>query len=414
MTKLRILAIILLLSFSVSVSASAFDIAATGGYSMDFSTGKTLYEKNAHTPMVPASMTKIMTLFILFEELSSGNISKSTLVPVSQNAANEAARPGYTNIPLSTGENVSMDILIQAITTVSACGACTAVAEFLAGSEAEFVNLMNKKAAELGLNAVFADASGISPDTKITPASLGLLTKIFIEKYPDILNYTRAPSVTIKGKTYVSTNLLLKSGSGGYLYSGADGFKTGTTNAAGKCIVSTAVRNGRRVISVVMNAPTNADRYKDSIKILDNGFAQNIPSADYLYSTDIKAYIDGFKIPCFYYYGKLNTLCIVAENLRSFGFDVSFDDASSTLYISDVRGKEIYTMVCEEDAPLTPIYKIRGINSVRAVLLKDGAEYPLDTVLNLNGMCAISFDELGKYFSYEWNGDTRSALLNAG
>ena len=413
MTKIKTIAIILLLSFTISVSASAFDISAAGGCSMDFDTGEFFYKKNADTPMVPASMTKVMTLYLIFEKLAGGEVTKDTPVPISQNVENEASRKGYTNIPLKAGSSVTLDTIISGIVTVSACGASTAAAEFIAGSEAEFVNLMNKKAEELGINAHFTDASGISDYNTITPAAMATLVRSFITKYPDILNYTKKEAVTIAGKTYTSTNLLLKNGSGGYFYSGVDGFKTGTTNKAGKCIVSTAYRDGHRVISVVMKAPSNADRYKDSITLLDDAFS-HFDHQNFLYTTDAVTYIDGFEIPCCYYPDENKTLYVIAENLNSFGFDTHYDSTSSTLYIYDNPSKEIYTMVPGDDEPGTPIYKVNKNSGLKVVLVKKNVHYPLSKVFSLNGMCAISFEELGKYFSYSWNNNSRKAYLNAG
>ncbi len=414
MTKIKVIAVILLLSFTVSLSASALGISATGGCSMDFETGEIFYQKNADTPMVPASMTKVMTLYLIFERLNSGELSKDTLVPISSNAEKEASRKGYTNIPLKAGTSVPLDTLISGIVTVSACGASTAAAEFIAGSEPDFVKLMNKKVAELGINAHFVDSSGISDYNTISPVAMATLVRSFIKNYPDILNYTKKPSVTINGTTYTSTNLLLKSRSGGYFYSGVDGFKTGTTNKAGKCIVSTASRDGHRIISVVMNAPTNADRYKDSTVLLDDAFARYGYGGNYLYTTDSRTYIDGYEIPCCYYPDQNKTLYVVAENLNSFGFDTHYDNGSSTLYIYDTPSKEIYTMVPGDDEPMTPIYKINRNSDIKVVLVKNNVHYPLSKVYPLNGMCAISFEELGKYFSYSWDNTNRKALLNAG
>lgn len=413
MIKKRLTALLMLIVMLLPICGQAVDISAEGGCTINFETGEFIYEKNADTPMAPASMTKIMTLYIIFEKIADGSITKDTLIPISENAAQLSRTSAYTNIPLTAGESLSVETLIKAIVTVSACASCTAIGEYFCGSEDAFSKLMNEKAAEIGLSAYFADASGISNYNAITPRSMAYLTYVFIKNYPDILNYTSLQSAWINGKKYTSTNLLLSPGSKHY-YSGADGFKTGTTNKAGKCLVSTAEKDGKRIINVVMKSPTNDSRYTDTIKLFNNAYSQPEYNPNYLYSTDIKAYINGFEIPCCYYMGKNNTLCVVAENLNSFGFDVHYDSSASTLYIYDNPAKEIDTMIPGDIEPMTPMYQILSDRHINVVLVKqDGQQHTLKNVYVLNGMCAVSLDELGTYFSYTWNGDTLSAMLVA-
>ncbi len=424
MMKKRVVALFVVAILLFSSTAQALDISAVGACSVDFETETIIYEKNIDNPMTPASLTKIMTLYIIFEKLADGTLTKDTLIPISEYAARFSRESGVSNIPLRSGDSVPLETLIDAIVIVSACASCTVVAEYISGTEYQFTLLMNQKASELGMEAYFTDSSGLSNDNVASPRAMALLACRLIKKYPDVLNYTKKTSAVILGRTYTSTNSLLSQNSS-YYYSGADGLKTGTTSRAGNCLVSTAYRNGKRVIGVVMKA---SDRYKDSIALLNDAFSRisqnqagtnsssinsSFGSKDketYLYSTDIKAYIDDFEIPCCYSYQSKNpTLCVITTNLGSFGFDVTFDNEKSTVYIQKNSEKPIYTMVPGDDEPMTPMYKILGTNNKKVVLVTPDGEYPLNTVFSLNGQSAISIDELAKHFSSSWS-DTERKL----
>ena len=412
--KKRALILFLIITLLLSPCAQAFNISATGACTMDFESGEFLYEKSSDMSLTPASLTKIMTLYIVFEKIAEGELSKDTPIVISENVARLSRDREATNIVLNEGEAVTLDTLIDAMVIVSACASCTAVAEHISGSEESFALLMNETAAKLGISAYFTDASGLSDYNLITPKSMAILVREFITKYPDILNYTKKNKVWIKGKEYKNTNQLLDIESKNY-YSGTDGFKTGTTSLAGKCLVSTAQKDGERIISVLMKAGTNSERYSESKALLDSAFDRVRYLNSNLFSTDIRAYIDGEEIPCSYSLGRKKTLCITAENLNFYGFDTYYDAVNSTLYIYENELKEISPMACEKDAkPSEPIYKIYDQPSLKVVLIKDGAQNILETVFSLNGQCCISLDELGKYFNYSWNTDKRIAVLNTG
>lgn len=409
--KKRAFILFLIITLLISPGAQAFNISATGACSMDFESGEFLYEKNSDMPLTPASLTKIMTLYIVFEKMAEGTLSKDTPIVISENAAMRSRDSEATNIVLNQGESLKLDTLIDAMVIVSACASCTAVAEHISGSEENFALLMNETASKLGLSAYFTDASGLSDYNLITPKSIAILVREFITKYPDILNYTKKSRVWIKGKEYKNTNQFLDVQNKNY-YSGVDGFKTGTTTLAGKCLVSTAQKDGERIISVLMKAGTNQGRYSDSRALLDSAFDRVWYLNSNLFSTDIRAYIDGVEIPCCYSSGRKKALCITAENLNFYGFDTYYDSENSTLYIYENDLKEISPVDCEKAAvPSMPIHKIYEQPSLKVVLIKDGAQYPIETVFSLNGQCCISFDELGKFFSYSWDGDRREATL---
>ena len=158
----KITAIFLSICIVFSAQASfALDISAEGACVLDFETSEFIYEKNADALLVPASLTKVMTLFLIFEGLERNDYTLDTKLPVSMNAAILSKNTEATNVRFNANDSYSIDELINMIVSVSACAACTVVAEYISGSEAEFAALMTKRAGELGLTAYFEDASGL-------------------------------------------------------------------------------------------------------------------------------------------------------------------------------------------------------------------------------------------------------------
>lgn len=392
-----------------SFSAQALDISADGACTIDFESGEILFEKNSDKMMTPASLTKIMTLYIVFEKIEKGELSFDTLIPISQNAAKLSCEKGTTNIPLCAGECLPLSSLIDAMAIVSACASCTAVAEFICTSEEEFSLLMNEKAKEMGLWAYFEDASGLSDANLITPKSAAKLVCSFIKEYPQILEFTKKTEVIIKGKKYLATNLLLPGGK--FFFEGADGFKTGTTTLAGKCLAATANKGETRIISVSMKSDTNDLRYKDAQKLLESAFQRTEYLNTNLFETDIKTFIDGQEIPCTYALGRKKALCIMAENLNFYGFDTYYDKEKSTLYIYENNKKKKEPLLCEKKTAGDALYKIYTEHTPKVIFVKDGKSIFLETVFSLNGQCAISFDEFGKNFFFEWDEDARTAKI---
>ncbi len=404
----KITSILLILIFLISFPAHALNLSATGACTMDFETGEVFYEKNADAPMTPASLTKIMTLYIVYEEMEKGTLTPETLIPISYNAAHPKD-PDATNIPLTVGELLPLSTLIDAMAIVSACGCCTAIAEYLSGSEDVFATRMNETAAQMGINAYFTDASGLSDYNLITPKGVATLIREFVKKHPQILEITKKQTVYIKGKKYEATNLLLPGGK--KFYEGTDGFKTGTTTRAGKCIAATAQRGDTRIISVSMKSSTNALRYSDATALLDSAFARADFLNTNLFETDIRAFVNGAEIPCCYALGRKKALCITAENLNSYGFDTYYDAGVSILYIYENENKEITPLSITKNTAGNPLYKIYTLSAPKVVLVKDGQQINLETVFSLNGQCCISLDELGAHFSYTWDGENRTATL---
>ena len=259
-------------------------ITADSAIVIDYDTGEVLYEKDADTMRVPASMTKVMTAYIIFEELEAGNLTLDTMVPVSKTNADRSRSSNYPAIvPLPYGQSQSVDTLLKLILIPSASASCIVMADYISGSEEAFVQRMNETAKRLGMTAEYKNCHGAHVHY-LTARSQAILVREFISRFPQVLEYTSMTGVTFNGKYYPNTNKLLPGLD--YAYDGVDGFKTGTITAAGYCLSATAVKNGRRIISVVMHSNDDKTRHTDSAAILDYGFAMleyQSPYADVAY-----------------------------------------------------------------------------------------------------------------------------------
>lgn len=258
---------LLLVLSVVSVSAlSEDDISAPGAVLMDANSGKILYEKNAHEQRPCASITKVMTLTLVMEALDSGKISLDDTVTASAHAASM----GGSDIWLEEGEQMTVDDMIKATAVASANDAAVALAEFVSGSEDDFVAEMNAKAKDLGMDdTIFLNCNGLDEEGHITSAyDVALMSRELI-RHKKIFDYTSIWLDYLRGgKTQiVNTNKLLRT------YDGITGLKTGTTGDAGSCITATAERNGLSLIAVVLGADNGTDRFRDAAALLDYGFA---------------------------------------------------------------------------------------------------------------------------------------------
>lgn len=263
-----VLAAVLVLG-TVPAQAAEPEIVAEAAVVMDYDTGEVVYAKDADTMRVPASMTKVMTAYIIFEELEAGRLTLDTQVEISEKNAELSRDPSYpAMVPLPAGETVSVDTLLKLILLPSASASCIVMAEYIAGTEEAFVQRMNETARRLGLTAAYENCHGAFPHN-ITARSQAQLVRAFIQRYPQVLDYTSLTQVEFGGKTYTNTNYMLTK----YLYEGCDGFKTGTIPEAGYCLAATAERSGRRLIAVVMKSSSDFQRFADASALLDYGFA---------------------------------------------------------------------------------------------------------------------------------------------
>ena len=271
-TALTLLFALLLTSTVVAATPpTPPNVTADSAIVMDYDTGEVLYEKDADTMRVPASMTKVMTAYIIFEELEAGNLTLDTMVPVSNTNADRSRSSSYPAIvPLPYGKSQSVDTLLKLILIPSASASCIVMADYISGSEAAFVQRMNETAKRLGMTAEYENSHGAHVHY-LTARSQAILVREFISRFPQVLEYTSMTGVTFNGKYYPNTNKLLPGLD--YAYDGVDSFKTGTISAAGYCLSATAVKNGRRIISVVMHADDDKTRHTDTTALLDYGFA---------------------------------------------------------------------------------------------------------------------------------------------
>ena len=410
MLKKRIGCFFLIFILCFSVSANAVSVNSKGALCINADTGEVYFEKNADTLMTPASLTKAMTLYIIFEKMAAGELTEDTPIPISANAAKLSRSGDASNIPLTSGSYVPARSLIEAIVTASACACCTVFAEYFSGNETAFAALMTQKAQDMGITAYFYDASGLSDKNLISPRGLATLVRTFINTYPEILTYTSKPSITFNGKKYNSTNLLLATANTQYSYPGVDGFKTGSTSKAGKCLVSTATRGSSRIVCVVMKASSNHYRYTDSRTLLDDAIYRIDYFENHLFSTDIRAYIDDKEIPCIYKYFGASGVMVLTEDLDFYGFNITFDETANALYITENPDKEAVSVESTK-APTWEIErKILG-NTAKVYFVKDDVSTELTNVVYTDRGFAVGFGELSSFFEKTWDNNTRSAYL---
>jgi len=234
---------------------------------VDARTGKQLFEMNSTAARYPASLTKMMTLYMLFEAVERGELSFDSTLKVSKRAAQQPA----TNLALKRGDTLTVEQAVKALIIRSANDVATVVAEALGGTESQFAQAMTAKARDLGMmNTTFRNASGL-PDSgqKSTARDLATLSAALMRDFPQHYHYFSVTSFTYKGRTYKTHNRLMLN------YAGADGLKTGYIRASGFNLASSAVRDGRRLIAIVLGGRTAKTRDDHMADLLDRGFATN-------------------------------------------------------------------------------------------------------------------------------------------
>lgn len=238
---------------------------------MDFGSGEVWCERQGDLVLPVASMAKVMSAYLVLDEMGAGALDPDGLVTASARAAAVSCDTEFSGYErFVAGGRYRVETLLQLALVASGNGSMIALAEAVAGSEEAFVARMNPKARELGIDARFASCCGIDAAGDVaSPRAMASLARQIVRDHPRVLGYTSLCSVEFQGEGYVSTNRLL---TGGFL-EGVDGLKTGTTPAAGCCFVGTASRGGRRVISVVMHADTPDACMTESKNLLEYGFA---------------------------------------------------------------------------------------------------------------------------------------------
>lgn len=272
--KRKLLALALAAALAVGgapvVHGVSLEVAAPSAVLMEAATGTVLYEKDAHTPLPPASVTKIMTLLLVMEALDAGRIGWDDTVTASE----AAAAKGGSQVYLEAGEQMSLQEMLKSVVVVSANDCATALAEHVAGSEAAFVELMNRRAQELGMeNTHFVNCTGLDdePDaeTHLTTAyDIALMSRALL-KHDEIRDYTTIWMDSVRNGEFglANTNKLVR------FYQGTTGLKTGYTSAAGHCLSASAERDGVEFIAVALHCATSGERFQAAKQLLDYGFA---------------------------------------------------------------------------------------------------------------------------------------------
>ena len=260
---------VLALCFALAVPVQAAE--PKSALLMDAATGTILYESNAHEALAPASVTKVMTMLLIMEAIDAGRIGWDDTVTASESAAAK----GGSQVYLKAGETMTVSDMVKSIAVSSANDCACAMAEFLAGSEAAFVELMNSRAAELGMKDThFVNCTGLDDDPaakdhRTSAHDIAVMSRELLVNHPDIKKFTTIWMDTIRGGAFglSNTNKMVR------FYPGCTGLKTGFTSGAGYCLSASALRDGMELIAVVMGSETSQDRFAACKSMLDQGFA---------------------------------------------------------------------------------------------------------------------------------------------
>ena len=267
MKRFGVLSVLAALILCVSVSAAGPAVSCPSALLMEKQTGTVLFAQDEHTPREPASVTKIMTLLLVMEAIDSGALSYDDVVTGSAHAAGM----GGSQIWLRENEQMTVRDLLKAVCIVSGNDAAVALAEHLAGSEDAFVERMNARAQELGMNDThFVNCTGLPAEGHLTSAyDIALMSRELILGHPDIRQFSTVWMDSLRGgeSMLVNTNKLIR------FYDGATGLKTGSTDAAGYCLSATAEKNGMELIAVVLKGRTSDERFSDAKSLLNYGFS---------------------------------------------------------------------------------------------------------------------------------------------
>ena len=312
------------------ISSDVINLKSQSGIIIEADTGKVLFEKDADTKRSPASMTKIMTMLLIVEELEKGNILLKDEVAISERAASM----GGSQIYLEKGSTATVEELLTTIAVGSANDSAVAMAEKIGGTVENFVVLMNKRAKQLGANnTTFKNPHGLDEEGHETTArDMALIAKEVV-KHDNIIKLSSTYETTIRHKNgkslwLVNTNSLIK------FYSGLDGLKTGFTDKAGYCLTGTMKRNDMRLITVVMHAETKEDRNTDTINMMEYAYSMYnkktlVSSANYLGNM----FIDNAKSRKVKYYLEKDANVIVDKNTRevNYKYDIELDNIKAPL-----------------------------------------------------------------------------------
>lgn len=358
---------VVVLAFGSCINAiglSNEEITAPSAIIVEASTGKVLYEKNSQEVRPCASITKVMTLLLVFEAIEDGKISLDDTVTASAHASSM----GGSDIWLVEGESMTVDQMIKATVVASANDAAVALAELICGTEDEFVAKMNERAKELGMTkTVFKNCNGLDEDGHVTCAADVAIMSCELMKHKKIFDYTSIWLDYLRdGKTQiVNTNKLLKS------YNGITGLKTGTTNNAGSCISASATRSGLSLNAVVLGCKSGTERFKDAATLLDYGFANYQVS-------DLKLPEDTPK-------------SIEVEGGMQGSVNIKCDTNNQSIVVPKGAGQKVESKVEVTEKLTAPVKENQNVGKITYTV--DGekvAEFPFVTTNNVEQMSFVS------------------------
>ena len=313
--------------------AEGLELTAPSAVLMEASTGRVLFEKDPHAVRSCASITKVMTLCLVFEAIDSGRLSLDQTLTASAHAASM----GGSDIWLEEGEAMSVDDLIKATVIMSANDAAVVLAEAVSGSEEAFVAQMNEKAQQLGMNdTVFKNCNGLDEEGHVTSAyDVALMSRELI-CHEKVFDYTLTWMDSVRGgeTQLVNTNKLIRS------YQGITGLKTGTTGQAGSCITATAERSGLSLIAVVLGADSTDHRFQDAAALLDYGFAgwkATVPEAPTLEPVRMAPTVEA-------QVGESPSLLLEAAETGSVETEVLLEELTAPIKAGDVIGTVRYSL----------------------------------------------------------------------
>lgn len=327
--------------------SAMMQVSAPSAILMEKSTGKVLYEKDADVRRAPASVTKVMTMLLIFDALDSGKISLEDEVTTSELAASM----GGSQVFLEPGEKQTVDTMLKCIAVASANDACVAMAEHIYGSETLFVKAMNERAADLGMtNTHFMNCNGLDAEGHLTSSKdIALMSRELLIKYPQIHDYCmiwmeNITHNTSKGSTefgLTNTNKLIRQ------YEYTTGLKTGSTDDAGFCVSATAKKNEVELIAVIMGADNSKQRFQDAAALLNYGFGKC-----QLYVDNKPPVLNKVKVAdgvvqdlSLYYEDEFSYLDVNGESIEQITSQMELPEkVKAPVQKGDVVGKLIYTM----------------------------------------------------------------------
>lgn len=317
--------------------AEGLELTAPSAVLMEASTGRVLFEKDPHALRSCASITKVMTLCLVFQALDSGQLSLDQTLTASAHAASM----GGSDIWLEEGESMTVDDLIKATVIMSANDAAVVLAEAVSGSEEAFVAQMNEKAQQLGMNdTVFKNCNGLDEEGHVTSAyDVALMSRELI-RHEKVFDYTLTWMDSVRGgeTQLVNTNKLIRG------YPGITGLKTGTTGQAGSCITATAEREGLSLIAVVLGADSTDHRFQDAAALLDYGFAgwkATVPEAPALEPVPVARGMEPQVEPVL---GEMPTLLLKAGEAGEVETAVAYEELTAPVTRGDVIGQVTCTV----------------------------------------------------------------------